>query len=88
MPPTWPKSESRPSLHSFRRAPATAGLGVLCRSQGSCPPNESVRLKPHTLVAGCDAIVTHNVRDFWGASRFVPRVVSPAEFLSMVQEQS
>jgi predicted nucleic acid-binding protein len=40
------------------------------------------------VAAGCDAIVTHNVRDFGGASRFVPRVVSPAEFLSMVQEQS
>jgi hypothetical protein len=59
MPPTWPKSESCPSLHSFRPAPAAAGLGVLRRSRASCPPpggpgsrtpNESVPLKPHTLV--------------------------------------
>src|SRR4029450_5440439 len=50
MPPTWPKSESCLSLRSFRRAPAAAGLGVIRRSRASCPPNESVPLRPHTLV--------------------------------------
>jgi hypothetical protein len=28
------------------------------------------------MAAGCDAIVTHNVRDFAGASRFRPRVLA------------
>lgn len=37
-------------------------------------------------VAGaCDAIVTHNVRDFAGASGFVMRVLSPSEFLKEVE---
>ena len=35
-----------------------------------------------------DAIVTHNVRDFVGASRFRPRVLTPAEFLAQLEEPS
>jgi putative PIN family toxin of toxin-antitoxin system len=37
------------------------------------------------VASGCDAIVTHNVRDFAGASGFVPRVLSPSEFLMVVE---
>jgi predicted nucleic acid-binding protein len=39
------------------------------------------------VAAGCDALVTHNVRDFAGASGFVPRVISPSEFLRVVEEK-
>ena len=34
--------------------------------------------------AGCDFVVTHNVRDFAGAERFGVRVVTPAEFLTRI----
>ncbi|MEW5984122.1 MAG: PIN domain-containing protein [Acidobacteriota bacterium] len=40
------------------------------------------------VAAACEAIVTHNVRDFGGASRFAPRVVSPSDFLSMIGERA
>jgi predicted nucleic acid-binding protein len=33
------------------------------------------------VAAGCDAIVTHNRRDFGAARQFGIRVLSPAEFL-------
>ena len=33
------------------------------------------------VAAGCELIVTHNVRDFRGAERFGLRVVTPALFL-------
>ena len=38
------------------------------------------------VAAGCEAIVTHNVRDFVGASRFRPRVLTPATFLATLEE--
>jgi predicted nucleic acid-binding protein len=38
------------------------------------------------VAAGCDAIVTHNVRDFSGASRFRPRVLTPATFLKELED--
>ena len=34
--------------------------------------------------AGCEAIVTHNVRDFHGADQFGIRVLGPAEFLESI----
>jgi hypothetical protein len=34
------------------------------------------------VAADCDAIVTHNVRDFAGADRFRIRVVNPGMFLN------
>jgi putative PIN family toxin of toxin-antitoxin system len=37
------------------------------------------------VAAGCDSIVTHNVRDFRGADQFGIRVVSPAVFLSEIR---
>ena len=38
-------------------------------------------------VAGsCDAIITHNLRDFVGAEQFGLRVMSPAEFLGQIRE--
>jgi len=40
------------------------------------------------VAAGCDAIVTHNIRDFAGASRFRLRVLAPAEFLARLEERS
>jgi predicted nucleic acid-binding protein len=33
------------------------------------------------VAAGCEVIVTHNVRDFRGAERFGLRIVTPAAFL-------
>ena len=40
------------------------------------------------VAAGCEAIVTHNVRDFAGASRFRAHVWTPAEFLTRLEERS
>jgi predicted nucleic acid-binding protein len=38
------------------------------------------------VAAGCEAIVTHNVRDFQAASRFGVAVLRPAEFLVVLAE--
>jgi predicted nucleic acid-binding protein len=38
------------------------------------------------VAAACDAIVTHNVRHFAGASGLIPTVLSPAEFLKAVED--
>jgi putative PIN family toxin of toxin-antitoxin system len=37
------------------------------------------------VAAGCDAIVTHNIRDFAGADRFGLRVMSPGTFASRLR---
>ena len=34
------------------------------------------------VAAGCDAIITHNVRDFVGAKKFKPQVLTPSAFLA------
>ena|SRR5690349_14490101 len=34
--------------------------------------------------AGCDIVVTHNVRDFVGAERFGVRALTPGEFLQRI----
>lgn len=36
--------------------------------------------------AGCDCVVTHNVRDFSGSERFGVRVVTPDQFLREIGE--
>jgi putative PIN family toxin of toxin-antitoxin system len=38
------------------------------------------------VAARCDAIVTHNVRDFAGAARFGVPIVTPAGFLSALED--
>jgi hypothetical protein len=38
--------------------------------------------------AGCDAIVTHNLRDFAGAAEFGVRALTPAQFLNLVEERA
>jgi predicted nucleic acid-binding protein len=40
------------------------------------------------VAAGCEAIVTHNVRDFAGASRFAVRIITPGAFLASVEEEA
>ena len=40
------------------------------------------------VAAGCQAIVTHNVRDFRGAAAFGVRVVTPPVFLRLIEEES
>jgi putative PIN family toxin of toxin-antitoxin system len=40
------------------------------------------------VAAGCEAVVTHNQRDFVGAERFGLRVDSPKDFLRVLQEQT
>jgi predicted nucleic acid-binding protein len=37
--------------------------------------------------AGCDHIVTHNVRDFDGADRYGIGVITPGEFLRRLEER-
>jgi putative PIN family toxin of toxin-antitoxin system len=39
------------------------------------------------VAAGCDAIVTHNIRHFAGAARFRPRVLTPADLLTQLEER-
>ena len=39
------------------------------------------------VAAGCDAIVTHNVRDFEAAHRFGVAVITPAAFLQRLEEK-
>lgn len=40
------------------------------------------------VAARCDAIVTHNLRDFSGAQPFGIEVVTPARFLRLIEETS
>lgn len=40
------------------------------------------------VAAGCEAIVTHNQRDFGGAERFGVRVDAPRDFLHLLEERS
>lgn len=37
------------------------------------------------VASDCDAVVTHNVRDFDGAERFGIRVINPATFLAEIR---
>ena len=37
------------------------------------------------VAAGCEAIVTHNIRHFAGASPFRVRVLAPSQFLELVE---
>ena len=34
------------------------------------------------VAANCEAIITHNVRDFVGAKKFKPLVLTPSAFLA------
>lgn len=40
------------------------------------------------VAAGCEAIVTHNVRDFAGGATFRARILTPSAFLALVEEHS
>jgi predicted nucleic acid-binding protein len=40
------------------------------------------------VAAGCGAIVTHNVRDFDAAHRFGVEVLTPAAFLTQLEEET
>ena len=40
------------------------------------------------VAANCDAIITHNVRDFAGAKKFKPHVLTPAAFLTRIRRPS
>jgi predicted nucleic acid-binding protein len=39
------------------------------------------------VAAGCDAIVTHNVRDFVGVERFGVKILTPADLLKKLGER-
>ena len=43
-------------------------------------PNDDLVLEV-AVAAGCNAVVTHNVRDFQGAEKLGVRVITPATFL-------
>jgi len=38
------------------------------------------------VAAGCEGIVTYNLRDFAGAERFGVRIYPPREFLRLLEE--
>lgn len=40
------------------------------------------------VAAGCEVIITHNLRDFEGAKRFGVNVVTPGAFLAWLEEES
>jgi predicted nucleic acid-binding protein len=40
------------------------------------------------MAAGCEAIVTHNVRAFGGAKRFRVRIATPGEFVGWIERAS
>jgi len=40
------------------------------------------------VAAGCEAIVTHNVRDFAGATRFAVDIITPGAFLASLEEEA
>ena len=40
------------------------------------------------VAAGCESIITHNVRDFAGAQRFGVNVLRPGQFLHQLEESS
>ena len=40
------------------------------------------------VAATCNAIVTHNVRDFAGASRFAVPIMKPADFLAALEAEA
>lgn len=39
------------------------------------------------VAARCEAVITHNVRDFKGAAAFAVRVLTPSEFLTLIEER-
>src|SRR3990172_8979289 len=45
---------------------------------------QDVHVLELAVEAGCDFIVTHNVRDFSGSQQFWVRVVTPREFLRVI----
>jgi predicted nucleic acid-binding protein len=38
------------------------------------------------VASGCQAIVTHNLRDFRGADRFRVEIITPRDFLRLIEE--
>ncbi len=85
-------------LLGWRRQDAVELVDYLCRvahrqeihflwRPALTDPNDEFVLEL-AVAAGCDALVTHNVRDFGGASRFAPRVLTPFEFSKVLEEQS
>jgi predicted nucleic acid-binding protein len=38
------------------------------------------------VASGCEAIVTHNLRDFRGAERFRVKIITPRDFLRLIEE--
>jgi putative PIN family toxin of toxin-antitoxin system len=48
------------------------------------PDSEDDMVLELAVKAGCDSVVTYNVRDFVGVERFGLRVATPAEFLQSI----
>ena len=40
------------------------------------------------VAAGCNAIVTHNVRNFGGATRFAVNIITPGAFLAWLEDEA
>jgi predicted nucleic acid-binding protein len=87
-----------PGLLGWRRQDAVGLVDYLCRiahrqeihflwRPALADPKDKFVLEL-AVAAVCDALVTHNVRDFGGASSVSLRVLTPFEFLQLLEEQS
>ena len=77
-------------LERIRRAPVRrrtlkALIHFLWRPMLSDPGDEFVL--ELAVAAGCRFIVTHNIKDFSGADRFGVSIVTPGEFLRLLERE-
>ena len=81
----WHRGEAEGLVDTMCRIAHRQAIHFLWRPTLTDPKDEFIL--ELAVAASCDAIVTHNVRDFTGAAGFVP-VMPPSVFLKQVEEPS